>query len=75
MKKIAVVTLILSLAVFLSTVSYAVGGNFLTGDGFEKQQKNNWCWVACARNSVHHETTSHWTQKEAVRHLKGSILN
>ncbi len=39
MKKIAVVTFILSLVVFLSTVSYAVGGNFLTGDGFEQQQK------------------------------------
>lgn len=31
--------------------------------------------MACARNSVHHETTSHRTQKEAVRYLKGSILN
>lgn len=76
MKKItAIVSLIVSMLIFSATTVYAAGGLLLTGDGFEKQEKSNWCWVACARNSVHHETSSHRTQKEAVRHIKGTLLN
>ncbi len=50
-------------------------GVMLACNGFEKQEKTKWCWVASARNSVHYETDNHRTQKAAVYHIKGSLLN
>lgn len=76
MKRILTVLLVLSILTLSVTTIYAAdGGVMLASSGFEKQEKSNWCWVACARNSVHHETSNHRTPKAAVRHIKGSLLD
>ena len=73
MKRVlARITLLLSLLTFFITGVYAAGGILLSTEGFEKQEKSNWCWVASAHNSVHYETKLHRTQKAAVKHLKGT---
>lgn len=75
-KKLLTIILIISILVFSATTIYAAdGGQLLASSGFEKQEKSNWCWVACARNSVHHETSNHRTQRAAVMHIKGTILD
>lgn len=75
-KKLLTILLVLSIITFSITTIYAAdGGLLLASSGFEEQEKSNWCWVACARNSVHHETSNHRTQKAAVMHIKGGILN
>lgn len=75
-KKLLTILLVLSIITFSITTIYAAdGGLLLASSEFEEQEKSNWCWVACARNSVHHETSNHRTQKAAVMHIKGTILD
>ena len=73
-KIVAIVLLVLTAVTFLGTSVYAAGV-MLSTDGFEKQEKTNWCWVASALNSVHYETSSNRTQKAAVMYIKGTVLN
>lgn len=73
MKKfISIITLTLSIFTFFVTAVYAAGGTMLSTEGFEKQEKSNWCWAASAFNSAQYETKLHRTQKSAVKHLKGT---
>lgn len=75
-KNLITVILIISIFVFSTMVVYAADEAILLAlPGLEMQEKSNWCWVASARNSVHNETDNHRTQKEAVRHIKGTLLN
>ena len=77
MKKIFItIILIVSICTFSITVVSAVNEAVLLPlPGLEKQEKSNWCWVASARNSVHNEMDNHRTQKAAVMHIKGTLLN
>lgn len=42
---------------------------------YVKQQKSNWCWAASAENSVRYERKINRTQKDAVKKIKGWVLN
>lgn len=76
MKKIITIILIILMCVFTITVVYATDEAILLPlPGLEKQEKSQWCWAASARNSVHNEMENHRTQKAAVMHIKGTLLN
>lgn len=71
-RKLSIVALTLSIFSLLMTTAYAAGGYMLSTEGFERQEKSQWCWAASAFNSAQYETKLHRTQKAAVKHIKGT---
>ena len=54
--------------------SIAAKGYTLTAS-WVKQEKENWCWAACAENSVMYKRKISKTQRDAVRYIMGKLLN
>lgn len=74
-KRMCFVILLLSLiCTSLYGVSVSAKKEELTAK-YVKQQKDNWCWAASAENSVRYERKINRTQKDAVKKLKGWLLN
>lgn len=71
-----VISIILLLSVLVTT-AYAADpeGVVLSVKGFQTQEKTNWCWVACARNSVRFERSVLRSQTAAVKKVKGANVN
>ncbi len=63
--------LILVIVLMLSGVVEAKQLN----DSWVRQEKSNWCWAASAENSVLYERNITRHQKDAVKYIKGGILN
>jgi len=72
-----VISIILLFSVLVTTVyaSDDYGSLLLVPKGFQIQEKSNWCWVACARNSVRFERLILRSQKSAVKKIKGSDID
>lgn len=78
MKKYLSVFLIIIAFNFMLVVSAAipsdvVGTNLETD--YVEQQKTNWCWAATAENAIIWEGSPTRDQADAVRYIKGTLLN
>lgn len=69
-----IIVLLFFVCVFLYSVSVSAKKEELSAK-YVKQQKTNWCWAASAENSVRYERKIKRTQKDAVKKLKGWLLN
>ncbi len=70
---ISIVLLVSLLVIPVYAEDYTFG--FLSEYGFQQQKQSQWCWVACARNSVRFERTILRSQKSAVEKIKGDVVN
>ena len=74
------ICIILSICFLLTTtvVYAAIPSDIVTmrlGASYVKQDKDNWCWAASAENLVIWEMNPTRTQWDAVKYIKGWVLN
>lgn len=56
-------------------VIYADGAYIYSEDGYYKQEKDLWCWLAAAENATKLEKIGYYNQYETAKALKGSTKN
>lgn len=74
-KKVMMNVLVSLIITSVLCLSYAEASKLLISRSWKMQQDSNWCWVACAQNSVINVLGKAESQESGVKHIFGSVVN